>query len=354
MRSQRFIIMVILALESFALLGQNISGIVNAYFPVSNIAGNVVTVGTGTGASHTLAAGDHVVLIQMTGIPPVQTGSNMGKYELRKVASVSGSNITLDGIVNTYSVSTEKVQLVFAPYSSAFTVTANVTAKVWDGTTGGVIALKGTNLTLNANIDATGTGFSQANPPTTTITTSLGSGQGSTDGRGYDDPEITYGGKGGGGINGGGGLGGNYNNMYTNGTGGEGGGIGGAGIDGTTGNTNYGVNGGDGIAVCYSGICYYGSGSGGGGGIIGGGGGGGSSTDEEVTTLGGGGGGGGVNGGGRGGGGANNIYNGGNGGGGGGGGGAKGIGNGASAVNLDSGSGAGAVRMVVVVVVPLL
>lgn len=75
-----------------------LSGIVNTYAPVSNIAGSIVTIGATSGAAATFAVGDHVVLLQMTGMPPVQTGSNMGKYELRTVTAVSGNSITLSSI----------------------------------------------------------------------------------------------------------------------------------------------------------------------------------------------------------------------------------------------------------------
>lgn len=280
----------------------SLSGIVNTYAPVSAIAGNIVTIGATSGAAAPFATGDKVVLIQMTGIPPVQTGSNMGKYELRSVTTVSGSSITLDGIVNTYTTS-EKVQLVRAPSCPTGTISAEVTGKVWDGTTGGIIAIVGGTLTMNANIDATGTGFSQANPPTLVATTSLSSGQGSINGRGGDDPNG--GGKGGGGIGGGGGNGG-ISAI-------NGGGVGSSFVVGGSGGGSF--------------LPIGAAGSGGGTGIFGGGGGGGG--------AGAGGGGGGVAGGGGGGTGVFGV------GGGGGGGGVLGIGNGGKAVCTDACSGAG-------------
>ncbi|MFN8338863.1 MAG: hypothetical protein U0T36_07565 [Saprospiraceae bacterium] len=81
-------------------LGQsqiNVSGIVNAYYPVSAISGNTITVGTRTGATHTLAVGDKVLLIQMTG----NTAANGGKFEYANVTAVSGSNVTVDVINRT-------------------------------------------------------------------------------------------------------------------------------------------------------------------------------------------------------------------------------------------------------------
>ncbi len=283
----------------------SLSGVINTYAPVTNISGNVVTIGTKSGASASFAVGDNVVLIQMTGPPPVQTGSNMGKYELKLVTAVSGNSITLNSISNTYSFSTEKVQLVRAPSCTTGTVSAAVTAKIWDGSTGGVIALKGGTLTLNANIDATGTGFSQTNPPTTTTPTSLSSGVGSTDGRGFSSTPASGAAAGGGGIGGGGGAGGVPS--------------------GTPALAGY-VGGGAGAIAIRQGIN-----GGGGGGIIGGGGGGGGANGNGVANGAGSAGGGGGVGGGGGGGGAF----------GGGGGGVKGVSNGVSYYYPDGGGGSG-------------
>jgi hypothetical protein len=299
----------------FAQTCSSLSGVINTYAPVSNIAGNVVTIGATSGASAPFAVGDYVVLIQMTGPPPVIAGSNMGKYELRLVTAATGSNITLSSISNTYSFATEKVQLVRTPNCPTATISAKVTTKVWDGTTGGVLALHGTTLTMNANIDATGTGFSQAYEPTSATSFGSGSGSGTTIGRGSNGVSVVsseastgVGGGGGGGTGGGGGIGGVATgpDYDIGGDGGNGGNLGGGGYTG--GNPNVspvrvaGVNGGDGKVVTIH--SFFGSGGGGGGGIIGGGGGGG------IT-------------------------------GGGGGGGSGGVGNGGSPGNTDSGGGAG-------------
>jgi hypothetical protein len=298
----------------------SLSGVINTYAPVTAISGNVVTRGTTTGAAAPFAVGDYVVLIQMTGPPPPQTGSNMGKYELRKVTLVSGTAITLDGIVNSYTTS-EKVQLVRVPNCPTANVSGTVTARAWDGTTGGILALKGTTLTLNADIDASATGFSQANFPTYTTYTSLSSGLGSTDGRGKPGSSNP-----GGGLGGGGGASTSKSNA--------GGGLGGSGSVITPG-----TNGGASNSI--GGTTPALSGGGGGGGIIGGGGGGaGDGSGKGVTNGRGGGNGGGVAGGGAGGVGGNSVlglsdYI------GGGGGGVKGVGMGINASCIDGCSGSG-------------
>ncbi len=274
-----------------------LTGIINTYAPVSNINGNTVTIGATSGASAPFAVGDYVVLIQMTGPPPVQSGSNFGNYELRLVSVVSGSSITLDGITRAYSFSTEKVQLIRAPHCSNGTVSATVTAKVWDGSTGGVIALHGGTLTLNANIDASSAGFSQINHQGG-IYVDTTPNQGSTDGRGEIGSSDT-----GGGGDGGGGLGGNGAAGASGGAtfgggggggsnGGGGGGAGGVGQGGNGGGNGLGgsaggANGTGGLGVGGGIGDIDGGGGGGGGGVIGGGGGGGG-----AILVGGGGGGG--------------------------------------------------------------
>jgi hypothetical protein len=88
---------------AFAQLNVGTAGtpsVVNAYYPVSAITGNVVTVGTGTGIAHTLAVNDRVLLVQMAG----KTDQNGGKFEYRKVTAVSGTSITLDGITRAYTM----------------------------------------------------------------------------------------------------------------------------------------------------------------------------------------------------------------------------------------------------------
>ena len=300
----------------------SLSGVINTYAPVTAISGNVVTRGTTTGAAAPFAVGDYVVLIQMTGPPPTQASSNIGKYELRTITDVIGSSLTLDGIVNSYTIS-EKVQLVRAPYCPTATVSALVTAKAWDGTTGGIIALKGNSLTLNGNIDASGSGFNYYSWPTSGLYGPQSGGLGSTDGRGLNGTGFS--GKGGGGIGGGGGAGG----APLFGDFGRGGSIGNGGKSGSDEYSNPGVNGlglNGGIGYGTADVQGYGFGSGGGGGIIGGGGGGGGGV---YGLSGGGGGGGGVTGGGGGGDGA------------GGGGGVKGVGMGGNASCQDGCGGAG-------------
>jgi hypothetical protein len=91
--------------------------------------------------------------------------NNAGKYEMIEVRSVSGGTTInlMCGLKNAYTASGH-VQVVRVPRLLNLTLNANtsIVPALWDGTTGGVIALEvNGNLTLNANskISASGCGF---------------------------------------------------------------------------------------------------------------------------------------------------------------------------------------------------
>lgn len=251
-----------------------ISGVVNSYQDVASVSGTTVTVtGSVTGAGTPFAVGDRVVLIQMTGTAP-STGSSFGNYDRTTITAISGSTITLAAVTRTYTPASEAVQLVRVAYATGTTtVSGTVTAKPWDGVTGGVVAVAGDTLQLSANIDATGTGFTNANPPTGTVVASS-TGAGSATGRGSNGGGTLgwLGGTGGGGIGGGGGAPPESGGAF-------GGGNGGGGAHALTpGDPQLvapGTNGGNSEEM---GLFGGGAGAGGGGGVVGGGGGGGSST----------------------------------------------------------------------------
>lgn len=260
-----------------------ISGVVNSYQDVSAVSGTTVTVtGPVTGAGTPFAVGDRVVLIQMTGTAPA-TGSNFGNYDRTTITAISGSTITLAAIARSYSPASEAVQLVRVAYATGTTtVSGTVTAKAWDGVTGGVVAVAGDTLQLTSNIDATGTGFTNTNPPTGTVVASS-TGAGSATGRGSDgalwgvNGTTGAGGIGGGGIGGGGGAAAASGSTTGGGT--SGGGSNGNGGS-TAASTAGGTSGGNAVAFppeapgSSAGDFGGGSGSGGGGGVVGGGGGG--------------------------------------------------------------------------------
>jgi len=175
---------------------------VNTFYPgTANAAANqkVVSIGTavfsGTTGQTPLAAGDLVLIMQMQGAAintsntnaygsgnsttPTNSGpgrgylsSNLtaGQYEYGVVASVTGTtSFTLvSNLLNSYesaaATATSGVrtfQVVRVPQYQDLTLSANMTAPAWNGSTGGILALDvaGT-LTLNGfKIDMAGKGF---------------------------------------------------------------------------------------------------------------------------------------------------------------------------------------------------
>ncbi len=171
---------------------QAANGIVNSY--------QVATVVGTTPDSSGLNSSDCALVIQMTGT----IANGLGTYEILDPATTTP--------VRSYAAA-EAVQFVILPggCSSAQTVdAAGVQAQAWNGSTGGVIFLGGSSLTMNGDIDASGTGFTQTAPPTTTVSDG-GDGILTMDPtRSFPDTVFTGAG-GGGGILGGGGGGGSSN-----------------------------------------------------------------------------------------------------------------------------------------------
>lgn len=145
---------------------QNISGTINIYTDVTNVAGADVTVGSAAG----FAVCDRVLIIQMKGAT-INTANNAtfgqitgygdaGNYEFASIASIAGNVITLSGPLGlTYTV-TGNVQLVRVPVYNNPTITAPLTCTPWNGTTGGVVVFESTGpVVFNADIDVSGDGF---------------------------------------------------------------------------------------------------------------------------------------------------------------------------------------------------
>lgn len=129
--------------------------------------------------------GDTVLLIQMKGaiIDSNNTSSfgsitnyrNCGNYEFNYIKSISNNTIELKNLLlKNYDFNDGKVQLVRVPYYQNLSTTNTLTAKAWDGTTGGVLAINvAQTLTLNQNIDVSGKGFrggSSVNPFNSSLT----------------------------------------------------------------------------------------------------------------------------------------------------------------------------------------
>ncbi len=153
-------------------------GVINHYLRVISVETSRVLITPSTELSY-FHPGDKVLLIQMTGatmptIPGFLTNPNKykeewrnaGMYEIMQIGEVNGNYIVFtDDHVNTYDAG-ERIQLVRFVEGDNVTVTANVTAKPWDGTTGGIIAILGMDsVKLKANLDVSGLGFRGAAVP---------------------------------------------------------------------------------------------------------------------------------------------------------------------------------------------
>lgn len=218
-------------------LAVSISGQINDYAAVVSIGSQSIVVDDASAFSST----DKVLIIQMKGAiiredddaayGSVSNYGNAGNYEINEVASVEGNTLLLVHPVGSFYDASDIVQAVRIPQYARAEVTAPLTAKTWDGTTGGILALEVTGkLTLQADLDAQAVGFrggdlnGHAVKGGTTYICPFSSGQGGIKGEGITEvPQaacrgrLANGGGGGNDHNGGGGGGGNY------GTGGVGG-----------------------------------------------------------------------------------------------------------------------------------
>ncbi len=150
-------------------------GEANHYLSVDTVGADRVQVTSSTELSY-FSEGDKVLLIQMTGalMPAtfdfltnltryIDDFRHAGSYEILQVDHIitGTKNIVVftDNVTNVYDYG-EKIQLVRLVQGDNVTVKGNITAKPWDGSTGGIIAILGMDtVKLQANIDAGGAGF---------------------------------------------------------------------------------------------------------------------------------------------------------------------------------------------------
>lgn len=168
--NQRFRIQLTLALLFLLFLSraQNtlISGVINIYTQVNTISAQTLQVSNSAG----FTAGSEVLIMQMKGVSvnpsnsinygTITSYNDAGNYEFALVASVSGNNIVLNAPLSRTYNTQFPVQLVYVPVYANATVSSTLTCPVWNGYTGGVLALIVCgNLTLNNSISATAKGF---------------------------------------------------------------------------------------------------------------------------------------------------------------------------------------------------
>ncbi len=153
-------------------------------YSVTGLTATTAVVGA-TPTAGCLAVGDEVLLINLQGTATASV--NVGNSELRRVASVSGATITFqtpktrfygDGATNDLNLGTtrtnQRVILQRVPTFGTLLLgpSAQLTADAWDGTSGGVFALRATSrVQLTGSIDMSGRGYAGAPRTTTTDTT---------------------------------------------------------------------------------------------------------------------------------------------------------------------------------------
>lgn len=145
---------------------QSISGVINSYAAVINIAGPTLTVSSSAG----FVIGDQVLIHQSQGAAIVTTNNSSfgditalnsaGLFEFKDIIAIAGNTVTLSGsLVNSYNTTNGSVQMVSVPKYCQATVTSSLTCAAWNGTIGGILAIEVGTLTLNADIDVSAKGF---------------------------------------------------------------------------------------------------------------------------------------------------------------------------------------------------
>lgn len=164
---KRYLLLFAAFLSSRAIAQDALMGIINHYAAVEAIdyCNNTLTVSDTAG----FAPGQALLLIQMQGAEintdnassfgNVTALGSAGLYERARILEVNGLAIKLEkALINTYDLA-GAVQAASMPAYEQAVVTSTLTAKSWDGSTGGVLAFSATQLTLQADIDLSGKGF---------------------------------------------------------------------------------------------------------------------------------------------------------------------------------------------------
>ena len=166
----KFISVILFFLSGYNISAQtNIAGVINSYAQVLVVyysCPDSLLVNSTSGFS----AGDSILIIQMKGAVIDTSNSNSfgrvlnydkaGNYEVVKIGAITGNTIHLTSSLMRLYDFLGNVQIISYPSYTNATVTGNLTAQPWNGSTGGVLAFSvSDSLILNADIDASGTGF---------------------------------------------------------------------------------------------------------------------------------------------------------------------------------------------------
>ncbi len=145
----------------------SISGIINVYAPVTSIntSCNSVTLTGVTG----FGIGDKVLLIQMKGASVNGTNTanfgnitnigEAGNYEFNEILDIQGTVVYFRyTLLKSYTA--VALQLISVPQYNDVIISGTLTARPWDGSTGGVLVFEASgNVEFNADINVEGLGF---------------------------------------------------------------------------------------------------------------------------------------------------------------------------------------------------
>lgn len=159
----------ILAVIDYAQAQTSISGIINKYAAVSSITDQDCTTSLSVDNPAAFHTGDTVLIMQMKGavIDTSNTASfgnilslnGAGHYEYGIISDVNGNLVSLSNPLATTFDSNGRVQMITVPNYNSVSTTG-LTAKKWDGASGGVLVFFATgNVTLYGDINVSGLGF---------------------------------------------------------------------------------------------------------------------------------------------------------------------------------------------------
>jgi gliding motility-associated-like protein len=161
------LLLIVVILHTLVFSAQNISGVVNSYYPATAINLQEATVSVTNSAGLTI--GDTLLIIQMKGAQIDVSASDdygdvtdyggAGNYELVEICDIQGNDIILKTQLEK-SYTADGLQLIgYTNYANP-DVTGTVTCDPWDGSAGGVVVIKAQNgVTLSADIDVSELGF---------------------------------------------------------------------------------------------------------------------------------------------------------------------------------------------------
>lgn len=153
-------------LTQFYVFTQDMSGIVNSYARVTTIGSCALQVDTATD----FQKGDIVMLVQMKGGTIDQTNTanfgdiltfeQVGQFEVNEIAAISGNTLYLrNELAHNYIVD-DILQIVGIQPVDKINTVGTITAKPWNGNTGGIIFLNATDsIVVSDSIKADGLGY---------------------------------------------------------------------------------------------------------------------------------------------------------------------------------------------------